>query len=639
MDRTTLDHEPEVHLTGRDVPAAPVQDDPHHSGQEWPDFVRIGVVALAATVSWFLPWPRVGGFDPIGIAATVAGGWPIFREALENIVQRRMTMELSMTIALAAALAIGETFTALVITLFVLIAEVLEGLTVERGRHAIEDLLRFLPRTAFVRHDGQITEISVGELRVGDHVLVNPGGALPVDGVVLDGCSFVDQATITGESMPVEKAPGATVYAGTINQTGALEIQVARVGRDTSFGKIVEAVESAERSRAPVQRLADRLAGYLVYFAIGAAVLTYLTTRDTRATISVIIVAGACGIAAGTPLAILGAIGRAARGGAIVKGGLYLELLAKVDTVVLDKTGTLTFGTLEVERLRPVAGVDPTTILSAAALAERRSEHPLGVAILAYAAAKGVNGGEPERFAYTPGRGISAWQDGKETVVGNRAFLAARGLQVPAARSEEDSDGAARVLVAQGGHYLGTIEVADTLRPEAVRAIAQLRGMGVRTVLLTGDASNVAERVARTLRVDSWEAELLPEEKESRVRAMAADGRMVAMVGDGLNDAPALAAASVGVAMGSGTDVARESADVVLLSNDLLRFVETVRLARRTRHVIMQNFAGTLVVDGVGIGLAAVGLLNPLLAAFIHVSSELAFILNSTRLLPTRRPV
>jgi Cd2+/Zn2+-exporting ATPase/Cu+-exporting ATPase len=516
---------------------------------------------------------------------------------------------------------------------------VLEGLTVARGRHAIEDLLRFLPRAALVRREGVIVEIPAGDLRVGDRVLVNPGGALPVDGIVLEGLSFVDQATITGESMPVEKGPDAAVYAGTINQSGALEIRATRLGRDTSFGKIVEAVESAERSRAPVQRLADRLAGYLVYFAIGAALLTFLVTRDIRSTISVIIVAGACGIAAGTPLAVLGAIGRAARGGAIVKGGRYLETLAKVDTVLLDKTGTLTYGQPEVQLLRPADGVDATDLLAAAALAERRSEHPLGRAILAYATAQGVAGGEPEHFAYTPGRGISASRRGEEILVGNRAFLADRGLVLPAAdRGADGANGAAQVHVGRGGSYLGTIEVADTIRPEAAQAIAQLRSMGIRTALLTGDAREVAERVGRALQVDSWEAELLPDEKQARVRAMATGGRTVAMVGDGVNDAPALAAASVGVAMGSGTDVARESADVVLLGNDLLRFVDTVRLARRMRGIIMQNFAGTLAVDAVGMGLAAAGLLNPLLAAFIHVASELAFILNSTRLLPVSVP-
>jgi P-type Cu+ transporter len=254
-----------------------------------------------------------------------------------------MTMELSMTIAIVAAAAIGEFFTALVIALFVLIAEVLEGLTVSRGRHAIRDLLEFLPRSVSVRRADGVREISIAELHVGDAVLINPGGRVPVDGTVLSGHSYLDQSRITGESMPVKKTAGTAVYAGSINQSGAIEVQAERIGRDTSYGKIIEAVEQAERSRAPVQRLADQMAGYLVYFALGAAALTFLITHDIRSTISVVIVAGACGIAAGTPLAILGAIGRSARLGAIIKGGLYLETLGHVDTVVLDKTGTLTF--------------------------------------------------------------------------------------------------------------------------------------------------------------------------------------------------------------------------------------------------------------------------------------------------------
>src|SRR3984957_11624322 len=311
-----------------------------------------------------------------------------------------MTMEVSMSIAIIAAAAIGEFFTALVITLFVLIAEVLEGMTVARGRHAISDLLEFLPRSVSVRRASGVAVVEARELRVGDAVLVNPGGRVPVDGTVIQGHSFVDQARITGESMPAEKSARSTVYAGSINQSGALEIRAERVGRDTSYGKIIEAVESAERSRAPVQRLADRMAGYLVYFALGAAVLTYLITRDIRSTISVVIVAGACGIAAGTPLAILGGIGRAARLGAIIKGGLYLETLGRVNTVVLDKTGTLTFGRMEVQSVTPVAGVSEAEVVEAAASAEMRSEHPLGKAIVAYASSRGYPLKEPERFDY-----------------------------------------------------------------------------------------------------------------------------------------------------------------------------------------------------------------------------------------------
>ena len=607
----------------------------HEHGFEWAEMVRIVLVGLAAAAVWFRLWEPISAFSVLGVAGLLIGGWPIYKEALENLIAKRMTMELSMSIAIVAAAAISEFFTALVITLFVLVAEVLEGLTVSRGRHAIRDLLDFLPRAVSVRRAGGIAEIDAGALAVGDAVLVNPGGRIPVDGTVIAGHSFVDQARITGESMPLEKTVGAAVFAGSINQSGALEIRAERIGRDTSYGKIIEAVEQAERSRAPVQRLADRLAGYLVYFALGAAVLTYLVTRDSRSTISVIIVAGACGIAAGTPLAILGGIGRAARAGAIIKGGLFLEQLGKVDTVVLDKTGTLTYGQPELRALVPVAGVESAALLDAAAAAELRSEHPLGKTIVAYAQAQGRSPIEPTRFGYTPGRGIDARVDGRLVLVGNLALMRDHGLSVPADLLA-GHPGASEVYVARAGALLGAIVIADSVRPEARQAIATIHGMGIKTVLLTGDAQAVAAVVARELGIAEIAADLLPEDKRERVKSLVAEGRTVAMVGDGVNDAPALVEAQVGVAMGSGTDVARESADVVLLGNDLVRFAETLSIARRTRRIIWANFAGTLGVDALCIGLAAFGLLNPLLAAFIHVASELIFILNSARLLPAR---
>src|SRR6202045_3526647 len=344
--------------------------------------MRIVVVALAAASVWFHLWEPLPSISAIGMLGVLIGAWPIFKEAAENAASRRMTMELSMSIAIVAAAVISQYFTALVITLFVLIAEILEKMTGSRGRRAIRDLMDFLPRSVTIRGATGLRETSTDNLRVGDSGLVNPGGLVPVDGTVTSGPPFVYQARITGESMPVEKLPGSAVYAGTINQSGALEIRVERIGRDTSYGRIIEAVEYAERSRAPVQQLADRLAGYLVYFALAAAATTFILTRDARSTISVIIVAGACGIAAGTPLAILGGIGRSARLGAIIKGGLYLETLGKVNTVVLDKTGTLTFGETEVRTVVPATGVTEIEVLAAAAAAEMRSEHPLGKAII-----------------------------------------------------------------------------------------------------------------------------------------------------------------------------------------------------------------------------------------------------------------
>jgi Cd2+/Zn2+-exporting ATPase/Cu+-exporting ATPase len=604
------------------------------------DLARVGLVAIAAAAVWFRVWEPFPSVSVIGLAAALVGGYPIFKEAAENVLARRMTMELSMTIALAAALVIGECFTALVITLFVLVAEILEGLTVARGRRAIRHLLAYLPRTATVRRNGQMREVPMEALHAGDRVLVNPGGAIPVDGSVVGGASFVDQAAITGESMPVEKGVGSTVYAGTINQAGALEVRAERIGRDTSFGKIVDAVERAERSRAPVQKTADRLAGYIVYFALAAAMLTFLVTRDVRSTISVVIVAGACGIAAGTPLAILGAIGQAARQGAIVKGGLYLEALASTDTVVLDKTGTVTFGAPVVRAVVAAAGVSEEEVIRTAALAERRSEHPLAKAVLARAAQLGLAPREPERFAYTPGRGVVAELAGERFLAGSEGLLEEAGVSLSALSEQrsDGTDGSSPVFVARGGRLLGVIQVADALRPEATAAVRALRALNIRTILLSGDTRPVAEAVARELGTDEVAGELLPDQKQLWVTSLVEQGRKVAMVGDGINDAPALAAASVGVAMGSGTDVARESADVVLLGNDLEKFVETVRIARRARRIILQNFVGTLAVDTIGVGLAAAGLLNPLLAAFIHVASELAFILNSARLLPASTP-
>ena len=598
------------------------------------ELARIALVAVAATGSWFGWWPRLASLDLVGIAGVLVGGYPIYRGAFEALRERRMTMELSMTLAIGAALGIGEVFTALVIALFVLVAEVLEGLTVARGRRAIRHLVDLLPQAVNVKRGALEEEVEAASVLAGDIVIVKPGARVPVDGVVNGGRSSVDQSTITGESMPVEKGPGTTVFAGTINGSGMLEITTTGVGRSTAFGKIIEAIERAERSRAPIQKTADRLAGYLVYFALGCATLTFAFTRDARSTISVVIVAGACGIAAGTPLAVLGAIGRAARIGSIVKGGLYLEALGTVDTVVLDKTGTVTFGEPRVVDIRPEGGCHELDLLAAAAVAEKRSEHPVAGAILARAAEAQIVVPDPEQFQSSPGLGVVCRYRGSEFVVGSRAFLAQR--CVASRSSAPVSHIGTEVCVARDGRLLGSVQIQDVLRPEAVAAVRELRIMGIRTLLLTGDAEVVGSAVARLLGVDEVASGLLPDQKLERIKALKRLGHFVAMVGDGVNDAPALVAASVGIAMGTGTAVAIESADIVLLGSDLLKLVETVQIAKKCRRVILQNFGGTLAVDAFGIGLAAIGLLNPLLAAFIHVASELAFLLNSTRLLPTR---
>lgn len=606
--------------------------DEHDHGFEWQEGARIAIVAIAAALVWFRVWEPFAKVSVIGLVGALIGIYPILKEAGENVLERRMTMELSMTIAIVAALAIGQFFTALVIIVFVLIAEVLEGLTVRRGRTAIKELLNLLPREVTIRRNGRTEQISTENIRLGETVEVKPGERVPVDGEVVGGNSFVDQATITGESLPVEKLPGSVVYAGTVNQSGALDIRVTGIGRETAFGRILKAVEEAERSRAPIQKTADRLAGYLVWFALGCALLTFLITRNLTSTISVIIVAGACGIAAGTPLAILGGIGRSARAGAIVKGGLYLELLGSIDTVVFDKTGTLTVGNPEVTAIVPANDHTEREVLELASIAEQRSEHPLGKAIVRKAAEAQIQARTPEKFDYVPGKGIHCSSDGLEILVGNKALL--ESYKVSLNGNEGGANQSSMILVARNGSYVGAVSIADTLRPEAKDAVRALHEMGLRIVLLTGDAKPIAESVAKQVGIDEVHAEVLPDEKSEVIKRLVTAKRKVAMVGDGINDAPALMQATVGIAMGSGTEVARESANIMLIGNDLLRLVETIKISRRCHRIIMQNFGGTLVVDGIGVGLAAFGLLNPLLAAFIHVASELTFILNSARLLP-----
>jgi len=620
----------DVNAADRDEPEAHA-DHGHDAGSraEW---ARVAFVAAMLVIVWLGVVPRVGGVDLVALFGLFSGAYPIFKEAITDLLELHMTMELSMTIALVAASVIGEFFTALLITIFVLIAEILEGLTVGRGRRAIRELLDLLPQVVEVRSDGSVSPIPLSEVQLGDVVVVRPGGRIPVDGMVVHGYSFVDQAAITGESMPVEKVPGTGVLAGSINNAGVLEIRADKLGRDTAFGRIIDAVEKAERSRAPIQRTADRLAGYLVYFALGCAALTLVVTHNARSTISVIVVAGACGIAAGTPLAIFGAIGGAARKGAIVKGGRYLEVLGSVDTIVLDKTGTLTLGTPEIVDVRACDGHSPEEIITVAATAERFSEHPLGRAIVNKATEWRLQTGEPSGFRYLPGKGIVCAVDGRRTLIGTRAFLEEHGITLPP--DENASERFSEVTVASEGKVLGAIRIADVLRSEAAAAVAEMKNLGLRVILLTGDRKEIAEATAKELGVDEVASELLPDQKLERVRQLRAEGRKVAMVGDGVNDAPALMESNVGVAMGSGTDVARECASVVLLGNDLLRFAEVLKIARRSKSIIYANFAGTLAVDSVGVALAALGFLNPVLAALIHVSSELLFILNSARLLP-----
>lgn len=595
------------------------------------DTLRILVTALLIGLLWLNVVPLIAGVQLCGLIAALVLGFPIYREAFSAILARRMTMGLSMTIAIVAALALGEAFTTLVIIFFVLLAEELEKFTIFRGRHSIRTLLDLLPSTAFVRRGGEVKEVPLAEVLVGDVVVIKPGGRVVVDGDVVSGRSFVDEATITGEALPIEKQRGSRVFAGSFNHSGAIEVRVQSVGKETVFGKVITAVKEAEQNRGNVQRLADRLSAWLVYFSLAMAAVTWFVTGDAHQTISVVIVSGACGIAAGTPLAIYGAIGRAARMGAIIKGGAYVEQLAEVNAIVFDKTGTLTYGAPRVVAIRPAPGVAERDLVRIAAAAESLSGHPIAKAVRACAADHSVEKMQASDLDVLPGLGICCLFDGKTVLAGNRKLLLSRGVDVPPG---EECTTLSEVFVACDGRYLGSMHVADKVRKEAYQALRDLRQLGVRTLLYSGDNEATVRRVAEQLDFKDYCFGMTPQDKFNRVRQLKQQGFKVAMVGDGVNDAPALTEAHVGIAMGSGADVALESADVMLIGNNLNKLVGTIVVARRCRRIILMNFIGTITVDALGMGMAFFGLLSPILAALVHSGSELVFLLNSVRLLP-----
>jgi P-type Cu+ transporter len=588
----------------------------------------VGMIALACLGSSSLGAP---GYVIVGLgsAGLIIGCWPILAEAVADLRERRMSMELSMLMAIAAAAAIGEWTTAVVITTFVLAAEILEDLSLGRGRDALTELMNFLPSVVQIRVGFELRDVEIDQLQPGDELVIRPGGRIPADGLVVEGVSAVDQSRITGEPLPAEAVIGTRVYAGSVNQTGVLCVRAEQVGEDSSYGRIVTAVRSAQESQAPVQRLADRFSASLVYLALGGAVITYLATRDLTATISVIIVAGACGIAAGTPLAVLAAMARSARHGAFVKDGTHLEELSAIDTVVFDKTGTLTAGEPQVTAVHPAEGFTPVQVMAAAAAAELHSEHSLGQAIVEHARHLGLAPHAPSDFEYLPGLGVAVTTDGLHVRLGNERLIAHPATQTP-------PPGTAVYLEVDGA-YAGRIDLDDTVREASVRCVDHLRRLGIETIMLTGDNQQAADKVAAVVGIDRVVAGLLPADKAAAVNELRAAGHRVAMVGDGINDAPALAVANVGIAMGSGTQVAHETADVVLISSDLDDLLATFAVARQARRIVWANFVGTIAIDLLGMVAAAFGLIGPVWAALIHVGSETAFILNSARLIPGRR--
>jgi len=647
-DRVTLDQlKAAVVEAGYRVREPSVGAEVQTSRRDVGQVVSWGVLSLVAAVVLVAALgERLGLFDRVmerlpwwvPALAILLGGWPVFRGVLQAARGRQVTSHTLMTVGVVASIAIGQWTTAALIVFFMRFGAWLEDLTTERNRQALKQLVGLQPATAHLLRDGREIKVSVAEVAVGDVVLVRPGERVPVDGRVIDGQAPVDQAPITGESVPVDKAVGDPVFAATVAQAGFLKVEATKVAGDTTFDRIVRLVEEAESHKAPVQRFADRFSTYYLPSVLLIALGTYLVSRNVVSAVAVLVVACACAIVIATPVVVLASVGTAARRGLLIKGGSALEQLARIDTVVMDKTGTLTHGRPRVTDVLPLNGLAEPELLRAVAAVESRSEHPLARAIVGAATERGIAPTEPDGFAPLPGRGLTGSVGGQPWAVGNRRLLAERGVALSDDQEERaralEAAGKTVFFAAAGGDVAGLVAVADTVRPEAKAALADLRRLGIRRLLLlTGDNERVAAAIAGELGVD-YRAELLPEDKIAAVKALQAGGARVMMVGDGINDAPALAQADVGVAMSvAGTAVAVEAADVALLRDDWRLVPEAIRIGRRGVRTIRQNLAFTALYNVAGLSLAALGVLPPVWAAAAQSLPDVAIMLNSARLL------
>ncbi len=602
--------------------------------------------------------------------------WPFFHRAWASIRNRSPNMFTLIALGVGAAYcySLAATFVprafpaglrqhgalvpvyyeaAAMITVLVLFGQVLELRAREKTGGAIRALLKLAPKTARrLRTDGTEEEVPLGEVHVGDRLRVRPGEAVPVDGSVTDGASAVDESMVTGESMPVEKTASASVIGGTINGTGVIVITAERIGADTLLSRIVQSVAEAQRSRAPIQRLADSVAAWFVPAVMASAVLTFVAWMiwapppalglAVVAAVSVLIIACPCALGLATPMSIMMGVGKGAGAGILVKNAESLERFEKVDTLVIDKTGTLTEGKPRVTAVVPAAGFDESTVLSFGASLERSSEHPLAAALIASAVERSIALQEVKDFAAVTGKGVTGIIAGRRVAVGNAALLEDRGVVHAGleARAEDlRKDGATAVFVTVDDKPAGIIAVADSIKTTTLAALDALRAEGMRIVMLSGDNRTTAQAVAVRLGITDVEADVLPDQKGAIVRRLKAEGRVVAMAGDGLNDAPALAAADVGIAMGTGTDVAIQSAGLTLVKGDLAGIVRGRALSRATMRNIRENFVLAFVYNIIGIPLAAGVLypafgilLSPVIAAAAMSLSSVSVIGNALRL-------
>ncbi len=617
-------------------------------------------------------WVQLALATPVVLWA----GWPFFQRAWASLVNRSLNMFtliamgtgvawLYSLIATAAPGLFPPVFrahdgsvavyfeAAAVITVLVLLGQVLELRAREQTGGAIRALLDLVPKTARrVRDDGSDEDVGLDAVHVGDRLRVRPGETVPVDGELIEGRSAIDESMVTGESMPVTKEAGAALIGGTLNRTGGFIMRAGKIGSDTMLSRIVGMVAEAQRSRAPIQRLADQVSGWFVPLVIVIAIAAFVAwmafgpeprlAHGIVAAVAVLIIACPCALGLATPMSIMVGVGRGAHLGVLIKNAEALERFEKVDTLVVDKTGTLTEGKPKLTALKPVDGFDDSELLRLAASLERASEHPLAAAIVDAAKERGLSLGEAQDFDSPVGKGVTGIVDGRRLVIGSHRIMAEAGVDLAALNSEAEAlraEGGTVIFIAVDGRVAGLLAIADPVKQTTPAAIEALKGAGIRVVMLTGDNRTTAQAVARRLGIDEVEAEVLPEDKSAVVSRLRAQGRVVAMAGDGVNDAPALAAADVGIAMGTGTDVAIESAGVTLLKGDLQGIVRALQLSRATMRNIRQNLFFAFIYNAAGVPVAAgvlyplFGLLlSPIIAAAAMALSSVSVIGNALRL-------
>ena len=594
------------------------------------EIVRIITVGIASLLFYFNVIPL-----PILIVAMAFGLYSLVKTAVLDIIkERKIGTELFITIAVIISVVGKEYLAGAVVLMIILIAEYIASASTEKARASIKELIGSVPKTAIVKKNNSELVVQITDLKIGDIVLVKAGEKIPVDGKVIDGTGSVNQAPITGESVPQEKTVGSEAFAGTILELGALDIEMTKAGLDTVFSRIISLVEEAESQQAPIEKFTDKVASWLIPLVFIFVGTVYFFTRDVKLVIALLIFTSPAELGLATPLVTIAAIARAAREGILIKGGLFLEELAKVTTIVFDKTGTLTVGSPIVNAVEIVDPVyNENQLVQIAAAVDRRSSHPLAKAILSYADKLKLTYGEPENFEVLKGRGVSAKIDGKSVLLGNQLFM--EESKVPVSKSSESNTDTA-IYLSVDNKLAGIFYISDAIREGAKEMIEGLRKSGIENIImLTGDNPETAKHVANQIGITDFRANLLPEDKINIIKELQKDGSKIAMVGDGINDAPALVQANIGIAMGAmGTEAAMEAADIVLMQDKLEKIAKARAISKRAYRTIRENiFVGVGVVHVIGITLVLLKIIGPIEAAAIHLLPDTLVFINSIKLL------